>query len=138
MDVNHSTMTFSSFPSSGYHYSFLVDKTAGVNMATNLRRRLKNTSHTEAHLAYVVGLFHSFMSRLQSLLRTLAASHGKFLNLFRHLVRLLCTSNQPVAKASSYKGNTTSKDDNKHPYLKWDSNLRRTFVSDCAASGTGD
>jgi hypothetical protein len=38
---------------------------------------------------------------------TLAASHGKLLNLLRHTVGLLWTSDQPIAKASTYTDNIT-------------------------------
>jgi hypothetical protein len=34
--------------------------------------------------------------------RTSAASHGRFLNLFRHLVALLWTTVQPITKTSAY------------------------------------
>jgi hypothetical protein len=36
--------------------------------------------------------------------RPLVASHRRFRNLFWHLVRFLWTSDQPVAKASTYTG----------------------------------
>jgi hypothetical protein len=42
--------------------------------------------------------------------RTLATSHtGRFLILCRHLVGLLWTSDQPVAKASAYTDNNTER-----------------------------
>jgi hypothetical protein len=54
--------------------------------------------------------------------RTLAASHtGDFFNLFRHLVGLLSTSDQSVAKISTYTGQHNT-DGDKPPCLKRDSN----------------
>jgi hypothetical protein len=38
------------------------------------------------------------------LVRTFAASHWRFRNLLKHTVGLLWTSDQPVAKASTYTG----------------------------------
>jgi hypothetical protein len=45
---------------------------------------------------------HSSVALYTVDVRTLASSYGRFLNLFKYLVRLLSTSDQPVAKASTY------------------------------------
>jgi hypothetical protein len=47
--------------------------------------------------------------------RTLADSHRRFLNLIWTLVRTLWTSDRPVANASAGTGNTSQKEENKHP-----------------------
>jgi hypothetical protein len=76
------------------------------------------------------------------LVRTLATSHQRFRNLFRHLVGLLWTSDRPVAKASTYTGqHTTQKDEDTHAL----SGIRthdlsvqaiKAYASDRAATGT--
>jgi hypothetical protein len=58
-------------------------------------------------------------------------THGRFRNLFRHLIGLLWTSDRPVAKATTYtQDNTTQKDEDKHPCLKRDSHPRSQRPSD--------
>jgi hypothetical protein len=53
-------------------------------------------------------IMHVIISCSAVLLRTLDASHGRFRNLFRHSVGRLWTSDQPVAKASTYTGQHTT------------------------------
>jgi hypothetical protein len=69
-------------------------------------------------------LINSFISDSIFLVRTLAASHGMFCNLFRYSVGLLWTSDKPIAKASTYTGehNTERWDEDKHPCLNWNLN----------------
>jgi hypothetical protein len=47
---------------------------------------------------------HLIISGSTVFVRTLAASHRRFHNLLRYLVRLFWMSDQPVAKASTYTG----------------------------------
>jgi hypothetical protein len=51
-------------------------------------------------------------------------THGRFLNLFRHSVGLLWTSDRTVAKASIHTGQDNTESRDKHPCLKRDSNPR--------------
>jgi hypothetical protein len=67
--------------------------------------------------------FNSFIIESTVLVRTLAASHGRFRDLFRHSVGLRWTSDQPVAKAFTYTGQHNS-ERRGHPCLKRDSNSR--------------
>jgi hypothetical protein len=76
------------------------------------------------------------------LVRTLAASHGRFLNLFRHSLELLWMSDQAVAKAYTYTGQHTQKDGtNTHatsgiPTHDLSVQAIKAFGSDRAATGT--
>jgi hypothetical protein len=89
-------------------------------------------------------LFHVIIiiSGSTVLVRTLAASHGRFLNIFRHSLELLWTSDQAVAKAYTYTGQHTQKDGtNTHatsgiPTHDLSVQAIKAFGSDHAATGT--
>jgi hypothetical protein len=74
---------------------------------------------------------------------TCAASHGRFRNLFRHLVRLIWKSDQPVVKACIYTRHTTQKDERNMHTLNGirthdpSNQAINAFASDSADTGTG-
>jgi hypothetical protein len=75
-------------------------------------------------------LINLFISASTVLVRTLAASNGRFRNVFRYMGGLRWTSDQPVAKASTSTDNTTQRYEDKRPCLKRDPNPRSQRPSD--------
>jgi hypothetical protein len=91
------------------------------------------TSSVEASASSII------VSSLTVLARTLAASHRRYRNLFRHSIRLLWTNDQPVAKASTYKGQHDIETHALRGIRTQDVSVQaiKTFSSDRPATGTG-
>jgi hypothetical protein len=86
--------------------------------------------------------FSLFICASTVLVRTLAATQGRFRNLFGHSVELLWTSDQPVSKACTYREQHKETKTNIHALngiRTHNLNFRaiKDFAWDCATTGTG-
>jgi hypothetical protein len=90
----------------------------------------RRTQPSKWVLSYVGHCIHSFASGPTVLAMTLAASHGSFLSIFRHLIEFLWKSDQPVAKASIYTGQHNTETRGQHICLKRNSNPRSQPASE--------
>jgi hypothetical protein len=94
--------------------------TGGSASQFNLCFNVARSAHIPSYNKHTLVIIISSGSTV--LVRTLAALHGRFVIYFRHLIGLLWTSDQPVAKASTYTGqhNTETRGEISVPQARFD------------------